>query len=105
MLGVPGQQTGWNGIRIEYIGKYIVLKDGEPVAETRETSYAATRPGEWQVIGVADDGTQSFASEPRSNRPAIVCQYPGETTVIRSGEACNVLPGGQGGRIHWSRIS
>ena len=92
--GVPANnRLEWNPI--EYIGKYIVLKDGEPVAETRETSYAATLPGEWQVIGVAADGTQSFASEPRSNRPAIVCQYPGETTVIRSGEACNVPPGGK----------
>ncbi len=56
----------WNPI--EYIGKYLVLRDGKVVAETRETSYAVAEPGEWQVIGVAGDGTQSFASEPRSNR-------------------------------------
>ncbi|MDE6683365.1 MAG: hypothetical protein K2J87_08065, partial [Muribaculaceae bacterium] len=56
----------WNPI--EYIGKYLVLRDGKVVAETRETSYAVTEPGEWQVIGVAGDGTQGFASEPRSNR-------------------------------------
>ncbi|MDE5791528.1 MAG: hypothetical protein K2H96_09920 [Muribaculaceae bacterium] len=56
----------WNPI--EYIGKYLVLRDGKVVAETRETSYATTEPGEWQVIGVASDGTQGFASEPRSNR-------------------------------------
>ena len=56
----------WNPI--EYISKYLVLRDGKVVAETRETSYPALEEGEWQVIGVAGDGTQSFASEPRSNR-------------------------------------
>ncbi|MDE6026821.1 MAG: hypothetical protein K2G23_01960 [Muribaculaceae bacterium] len=56
----------WNPI--EYISKYLVLRDGKVVGETRETSYPALEEGEWQVIGVAGDGTQSFASEPRSNR-------------------------------------
>ena len=74
--GVPvNNLLQWNPI--EYIAKYIVLKDGVPVAETRETSWAATTPGEWQVIGVAGDGTQSFASEPRSNRQAAVYQFDG----------------------------
>lgn len=92
--GVPANNhLEWNPI--EYIGHYVVLKDGKPVAETRETSYAATEPGEWQVVGVAADGTQSFASEPRSNRPAKIYQYSGETTVIRSDEACNVPEGGK----------
>lgn len=59
----------WNPI--EYIAKYLVLRDGKVVAETRETSYNAIEPGEWQVIGVAEDGTQSFASEPRSNRETM----------------------------------
>ena len=72
--GVPvNNLLQWNPI--EYIGKYIVLKDGKPVAETRSTTYAAVEPGEWQVIGVAADGTQSFASEPRSNRETIVVPF------------------------------
>lgn len=77
-------QLEWNPV--EYIAKYIVLKDGKPVAETRETSYAAVTPGEWQVIGVAGDGTQSFASEPRSNRAFGIYEFPGETTSMTSAE-------------------
>lgn len=83
--GVPvNNRLEWNPI--EYIAGYIVLRDGEPVAKTRETSYPAVEPGEWQVIGVAGDGTQSFASEPLSNRPATVVQFPGETVAMTSGE-------------------
>ena len=83
--GVPvDNQLEWNPI--EYIGKYIVLKDGKPVAETRQTRYAAVTPGEWQVIGVSDGGVQSFASEPRSNRERIIVEFLQETTVMKSGE-------------------
>ncbi len=83
--GVPvNNQLEWNPI--EYIAGYIVLKGGKPVAETRETTYAAVTPGEWQVIGVAEDGTQSFASEPRSNRSAFVYQFPNETVSLKSAE-------------------
>lgn len=74
----------WNPI--EYIARYQVLKDGKVVAETRETSYPATEPGEWQVIGIASDGTPSFASEPRSNRPATVYQMPDEVKTMKSPE-------------------
>lgn len=83
--GVPvNNRLDWTPI--EYIGGYIVLKDGNKVAETRETTYAATEPGEWQVIGVAGDGTQSFASEPRSNRPRTVLQPAGEKKTMSSPE-------------------
>lgn len=68
----------WNPI--EYIGEYIVLKDGKEVARTHQTEYPATEPGEWQVIGVASDGTQSFASEPRSNRPRIDVEFNDEVS-------------------------
>lgn len=74
----------WNPI--EYIAHYEVLKDGEVVATTRETSWPATQPGEWQVIGIAEDGTPSFASEPRSNRPEIILEFPGETKLMTSPE-------------------
>lgn len=83
--GVPvNNQLEWNPI--EYIARYIVLKDGVPVAETRETSYAAVSPGEWQVIGVADNGVQSFASEPRSNRAVAVVEMPAENKTLKSAE-------------------
>lgn len=83
--GIPvNNQLEWNPI--EYIARYIVLKDGEKVAETRQTSYPATTPGEWQVIGVAADGIQSFASEPLSNREAFVLEFKDETTAMSSPE-------------------
>ncbi|MDE6098055.1 MAG: hypothetical protein K2G24_04115 [Muribaculaceae bacterium] len=83
--GVPvNNQLEWNPI--EYIAKYIVLKNGKPVAETRETTFAAVTPGEWQVIGVSDSGVQSFASEPRSNRPAMIVEFPGESAEMKSAE-------------------
>ncbi|MDE6332580.1 MAG: hypothetical protein K2L80_08260, partial [Muribaculaceae bacterium] len=83
--GVPvNNQLEWNPI--EYIAKYIVLKNGKPVAEPRETTFAAVTPGEWQVIGVSDSGVQSFASEPRSNRPAMIVEFPGESAEMKSAE-------------------
>lgn len=74
----------WNPI--EYIGQYIVLKDGKEVGRTRQTSWPATVPGEWQVIGVAADGTQGFASEPRSNRETFAVDFPAEVTEAVSAE-------------------
>lgn len=74
----------WNPI--EYIGQYIVLKDGKEVGRTRRTSWPATVPGEWQVIGVAADGTQGFASEPRSNRETFAVDFPAEVTEPVSAE-------------------
>lgn len=62
----------WNPI--EYIGEYIVLKDGKEVARTHATTYDASAPGEYQVIGVAGDGTEGFASEPRSTRKQQVIE-------------------------------
>lgn len=67
----------WNPI--EYIGHYEVLRDGKIVAQTRETSFDASIPGEYMVIGVSESGVPSFASEPLSNRNEIVC-YPEELT-------------------------
>lgn len=73
----------WNPI--EYISEYIVLKDGREVARTNATQWNALTPGEWQVIGVAGDGTQSFASEPRSNRPVITAEFPDESNLATLG--------------------
>lgn len=74
----------WNPI--EYIGEYIVLKDGKEKARTRQTQYALTEPGEWQVIGVSGEGTQGFASEPRSNRQQIAVEFAGEGVAMVSPE-------------------
>ena len=74
----------WNPI--EYIGEYIVLRDGKEAGRTRQTSWPAVEPGEWQVIGVAADGTQSFASEPRSNYPEIFIDMDDETPIMISEE-------------------
>lgn len=83
--GVPvNNQLEWNPI--EYIDRYIVVRDGERIAETYVTKFDATIPGEYQVIGINDDGTESFASEPRSNAPTVYIEMPGEGTVLRSRE-------------------
>ena len=63
---LEGTKLVWNPI--EYIGEYIVLKDGKEVARTHATTFDASAPGEYQIIGVSTDGIESFASEPRSTR-------------------------------------
>ena len=64
----------WNPI--EYIGKYIIVKDGRKIAETHATTFDTSEPGEYQVIGVSGDGVEGFASEPRSTRPQILVELP-----------------------------
>jgi hypothetical protein len=74
----------WNPI--EYIGHYEVILNGKRVAKTRQTSYALTEQGEWQVIGVSEAGVESFASEPRSNADRLVVEMPDEKTSMKSAE-------------------
>ena len=81
---IEGDKLVWQSI--EYINHYIVLRDGNPVAETRSTAYTMTEPGEYQIIGVSDDGVQSFASEPMSNRLRVDVQMPDEGTAVKSAE-------------------
>ncbi len=83
--GVPvNNLLSWNPI--EYINHYIVLRDGQPVEETTSTTFEATVPGEYMVIGVSDSGTQSFASEPRSNQEVVAVDMPGEKNTMTSNE-------------------
>lgn len=79
-----GNELNWNPI--EYIGHYVVLRNGERIATTRSTSFDASQPGEYQVIGVSTDGVESFASEPRSNNPFKLVQPAGETVAMTSAE-------------------
>lgn len=79
-----GSVFEWNPI--EYIGHYVVLRDGKRIATTRQTSFDASVPGEYQVIGVSGDGVESFASEPLSNRAVTVLQMPTESTSAVSPE-------------------
>ena len=74
----------WNPI--EYIGHYEVILNGKRVAKTRQTSYALTGQGEWQVIGVSEAGVESFASEPRSNADRFIVEMPDEKTSMKSAE-------------------
>ncbi|MCH5226974.1 MAG: hypothetical protein J1F16_04055 [Muribaculaceae bacterium] len=90
-IEVPAQDSDlrynllqWNPI--EYMGEYIVLKDGKEVGRTHQTQWPAIEAGEWQVIGVATDGTQGFASEPRSNRPSRFWDMDDEVLVAVSEE-------------------
>jgi hypothetical protein len=101
----------WNPI--EYIAGYVVLKDGEPVDTTRQTSYQLTSEGEWQVIGISGEGIESFASEPRSNRRRTVYQMPDESETFESDEISyrgNGKPAGFNGRgyvelFHGNKVS
>ncbi|MDE6504036.1 MAG: hypothetical protein K2K78_06200, partial [Muribaculaceae bacterium] len=79
-----GKELVWNPI--EYSSHYIVVRDGSRVAKTRETSYSASEPGEYQVITVDGSGTESFASEPRSNRLVTRIQPSNEKTSMTSTE-------------------
>ncbi|MCM1368950.1 MAG: hypothetical protein NC204_01105 [Candidatus Amulumruptor caecigallinarius] len=74
----------WNPI--EYIGEYVVLKDGKEAGRTHQTEFPAVEPGEWQVMGVSGDGVPGFASEPRSNRLSFNVEFPGETDTAVSKE-------------------
>ncbi|MDE5674173.1 MAG: hypothetical protein K2I44_02355 [Muribaculaceae bacterium] len=83
--GVPASNLlEWNPI--EYIGEYIVLRDGKEVGRTRQTSWPAVEEGEWQVIGVSGRGVESFASEPRSNRTRVFYEMDNETVSMKSPE-------------------
>lgn len=75
---------------IEYIDYYIILRDGKQISTTRETSFNATAPGTYQVIGVSTDDVQSFASEPHSNYDEVSVEMPVEENRITSSEARNV---------------
>lgn len=79
-----GYKLRWQSI--EYIDHYKVLRNGVTVAETTATSYDASEPGEYQVIGVSGNGVESFASEPLSNAATFSIEMPGEGTALISDE-------------------
>lgn len=81
---LDGAVLRWNPI--EYIGGYRVYRDGKLMAQTRNTSFELTEPGEYQVTGVSEAGVESFASEPVEYLKTTVIQLPEEVTVMKSGE-------------------
>lgn len=81
---LEGTTLVWNPI--EYIARYIVLRDGKEVATTRTTTFDASIPGEYQVIGVSAEGVPSFASEPLSTQNMLSFHFPGEKAVASSSE-------------------
>lgn len=84
-------QLQWNPI--EYIGEYVVLCDGKEVGRTHSTTWPAETEGEWQVIGIAADGTPGFASEPRSNRRRVAIQPSAEKKTLSSKEVSYPVKG------------
>ncbi len=74
----------WNPI--EYIDHYVVVRDGKRIAETDRTDWEIDSDGEYQVIGVDSDGTESFASEPRNTSPVVTAEMPDEKTEMNSAE-------------------
>lgn len=95
-----GKRLEWNPI--EYIAGYIVVRDGKRMATTRSTTFDASIPGTYQVIGVDSKGVESFASQPLTTREEIIIEMPDEKTALTSAEVA-YLPdheiagyGGQG---------
>ncbi len=78
------QVLAWNPI--EYIAEYVVTLDGQEVGRTRQTQWPLDARGEWQVIGIASNGTPGFASEPRSNRLSLAVQPEVCSTALQSAE-------------------
>lgn len=64
---LEGTQLVWNPI--EYIGHYVVVKDGKRVAETKSTVFDASEPGEYQVIGVASTAPKDSLPSPAALAP------------------------------------
>lgn len=81
---IEGDYLVWNPI--EYIGGYRVLRNGKEVARTRSTTYKMEQPGEYQVVGLASDGTESFASEPRYNIAQVNIEPAGKVREMTSPE-------------------
>lgn len=81
---LEGKTLCWNPI--EYINHYVVIRDGKRIADTHSTTFDASVPGEYQVIGVDDKGIEGFASEPRSTRNMMIVEMPHESTKMVSQE-------------------
>lgn len=71
---------------IEYIKNYIVLKNGREIAHTQLTTWKMDPDGEYQVIGVNQNGIESFASEPLNNSKKIIVDIPSDLTTLTSSE-------------------
>lgn len=84
VVRLDGATLTWDPI--EYINHYVIIRDGKEIAEQRSTTFDASEPGEYQVIGVSDAGIPSFASMPLSTRDAIVVEMPGEAQSVTSPE-------------------
>lgn len=81
---LEGTTLVWNPI--EYIGEYIIVRDGKRIARTHSTTWDASAPGEYQVIGVSADGIEGFASQPMSTLPKLMIESPAETAAMTSSE-------------------
>ncbi len=74
----------WNPL--EYIAYYQVIRDGNVVGQTHATTFDASTPGEYMVVGFSEAGIPSFASEPISNRSEIVLEMVDEIVAPSSDE-------------------
>ncbi|MGM9826853.1 MAG: MGH1-like glycoside hydrolase domain-containing protein [Muribaculaceae bacterium] len=81
---LEGKTLVWNPI--EYIGSYVIVRDGKRIDTVHTTTYDASIPGEYQVIGVSTDGVEGFASEPMSTRMQGMFQPEKATKTMTSGE-------------------
>ena len=84
-LSADRKMLEWNPI--EYIGKYEILLNGQPVGETRATTWDLDGvTGEWQIVGISDAGVPSFASEPIFVGQEVCIEMPDEKKTIQSKE-------------------
>lgn len=74
----------WNPI--EYIAGYKVIRNGEVIATTRNTSYRLETPGEYQVLGFDENGIESFASEPVQYHSILIQSLGGKATQLGSAQ-------------------
>ncbi|MCM1449835.1 MAG: hypothetical protein NC082_05795 [Clostridiales bacterium] len=82
---IEGETLNWNPVHD--IDRYIIVKNGAPIDTVTTVTYDITAPGEYQVIAVFPDGTESFASQPRSNRLQLTFKPAGPlATEIQSAE-------------------
>ncbi len=80
------QTTSFQWNPIEYIGAYAVLRNGQRIDTVRTTSYPGRRSRR-----VSGDRYQRrrcgiFASEPRSNMPEVLVEFPAAATTMISPE-------------------
>ena len=73
IVSLVGNEIEWKPVALAE--KYVILKNGKEICETKASHYPLTSYGEYQVIAVDENSVRSFASEP-------VRYYSGSSSII-----------------------